>query len=753
MTNPFRTTDPPIPPTLLESRFVLERELGRGGMATVYLARETKHERQVAIKVLRPEVSASFGTERFIREIGIAARLSHPHLVPLIDSGEADGLLYYISAFVPGGSLRERLTRERTLPLQDVLRITEEVGAGLDFAHRAGFVHRDVKPENILFADGHALLADFGIARAFGSERAGGDANVTEPGMAIGTPAYMSPEQAAGEVHLDTRSDIYSLACVIFEMLTGEPPFSGRSTREVMAKHITERPRRVRVLRPEIPGAVEEAILRALEKDPARRFTSVTEFVSALRSETRPRTREIASALRGVAVLPFVNLSPDAENEYFSDGVTDELINVLARVQGIRVASRTSTFALKGKPQDVRAIGSLLDCAYVLEGTVRRAGLHLRITAQLTSTDDGRLLWSQSYDRQLDDVFAIQDEIARTIVNTLRATQFADLQSSAAERHTSNVKAYSLYLKGRYEWNRRTQEGVANGITYFEQAIAEDPTYALAYTGLADSYALHVDYRSVPVQEGFERAKEYARKAIALDDKLAEAHASLAWGLFIYDWDWRAADAEFRRAIGLDPRYASAHQWYQFLLASRGSLDQALIEGLTAVELDPSSVSARRSVGWTYIYARRYEQARFHLDRAIAMNPNAEETYRELGIALALDGQLDEAERVLREAAEMPEAGTYTLASLAFALARSNREDEARGILRSLEEHRRTGYVSPVALATIHLGLNEPQRALDWAEAAFEERRGWLAYLKVNPLMDPMRGDPRFEALVQKMRL
>jgi serine/threonine-protein kinase len=563
----------------------------------------------------------------------------------------------------------------------------------------------------------------------------------------------MSPEQAAGELHLDTRSDIYSLACVIFEMLAGDPPFTGRSSREVMAKHIAERPPRVRVLRPEVPAAVEEALLKALEKDPDRRHAGVSEFIAAMRREPRARTREIASALRGVAVLPFVNLSPDPENEYFSDGVTDELINALAKVQGIRVASRTSTFALKGKPQDVRAIGSLLDCAYVLEGTVRRAGIQLRITAQLTSTDDGRLLWSQRYDRRLDDVFAIQDEIARTIVNTLRTSQFGPLTTPAVERHTANVKAYSLYLKGRYEWNRRTQEGVANGIALFEQAIAEEPTYALAYTGLADSYALHVDYRSVPVHEGFERAKEYARKAIELDDSLAEAHASLAWSLFIYDWDWRAADAEFRRAIALDPRYATARQWYQFLLASRGALDQALIEGLTAVELDPSSVSARRSVGWTYIYSRRYEQARFHLDRAIAMNPNAEETYRELGIALALEGNFAEAERVLREAAGMPEAGSYTMASLAFALARGGNVDEARSILRRLEDHRGRGYVSPVALATIHLGLNEPERALDWAEAAHAERRGWLAYLRVNPLMDPMRGHPRFEALVTKMGL
>ncbi|MGH7637499.1 MAG: protein kinase domain-containing protein, partial [Gemmatimonadaceae bacterium] len=532
-----------LPPALATS-FVLERELGRGGMATVYLARETKHERQVAIKVLHPEVSSAFGAERFLREIGIAARLSHPHLVPLIDSGHADGFLYYISAFVPGGSLRDRLDKEGKLPIPEAIRIAEEVGAGLDFAHRAGFVHRDVKPENILFADGHALLADFGIARAFGAD-AGSSASVTgghltEPGIAVGTPAYMSPEQASGEARLDARSDIYSLACVLYESIAGEPPFMAGAPRHVMIKHITEQPRRLRQLRPDVPQAVEDAVHKALDKDPSRRFRGVTDFTAALRVDVPPRRLGIARGLRGVAVLPFVNASPNPENEFLSDGITDELINALAKLPGVRVASRTSVFALKGKPQDVRAIGALLDAAYVLEGTVRRSGNQLRVTAQLTSTDDGRLLWSQRYDRELDDVFAIQDELATTIVGTLRSGELAPAPSitPATERHTSNVRAFTLYLKGRYEWNQRTQAGVASAIRFFEQAIAEDPDYALAYTGLADAYSTFLDYRSVPVHEGHALAKKYARKALQLDDSLAEAHASLAWSLFIYDWDW-----------------------------------------------------------------------------------------------------------------------------------------------------------------------------------------------------------------------
>ena len=736
--------------SVLGGRYRIEREIGRGGMATVYLAEETKHGRPVAVKVLHPEVSPALGAERFLREIGIAARLSHPHLVPLIDSGEADGLLYYVSAYVPGGSLRDRLVREQRLALGDAVRIARQVGAGLDFAHRAGFVHRDVKPENILFADGLALLADFGIARACCGDLA---EQVTRAGFVVGTPEYMSPEQASGESGLDARSDIYSLACVVHEMLTGSPPFHGDSLRAIMTRHLTEAPPRIRRLRPELPEAIEAALIRAMAKDPADRFASVDEFTAALRAEAQEQPRRSARATRSIAVLPFVNASPDPDNEYLSDGITDELIDALAKVDGLRVASRTSVFALKGKPQDVRAIGALLDAGTVLEGTVRRSGQQVRITAQLTSTDDGRLVWSQRYDRTVDDVFAIQDEIARTIVNTLRATSFADLSPPPVRQHSTSAKAYRLYLKGRYEWNRRTQDGVIAGIEYFEAAIAEDPNYALAYTGLADCYALEVDYRSVPVGEGLKAAKMYARKAIELDDTLAEAHASLAWTLFIYDWDWTAAERSFRRAIELDPQYATAHQWYAFLLASRGALADALVEAHTAVELDAGSISARRSLAWIYYYARRFDQARHHLERAIEMNPNAEETFRVLGLSLAVSGDSEEATRVLSEAVTMPGAGTYTEATLGYAHARAGRRADAERILANLEAHAATAYVSPVAFATLQLGLGDVERALDWAERALQDRRGWLAYLRVNPLMDPMRSHPRFAELVRRMGL
>ena len=744
-------TTPLLPPkAILGGRYTIDREIGRGGMATVYLAEELKHGRPVAIKVLHPEVMPAMGAERFLREIGIAARLSHPHLVPLIDSGEEDGLLYYVSAFVPGGSLRDRLVREPQLSLSDTIRITKEVASGLDFAHRAGFVHRDVKPENILFADGLALIADFGIARAC----CGTDGEpMTRLGIAVGTPEYMSPEQATGEATIDARSDVYSLACVVHEMLAGSPPFRSDSLRGIMMKHIVETPPRIRAIRSEIPSAVEEAITRALAKDPADRFASVCDFADALRVEHPARSTRAAGATRSIAVLPFVNASPDPENEYLSDGITDELIDVLAKVDGLRVASRTSVFAMKGKPQDIRAIGALLDVGTVLEGTVRRSGTQLRITAQLTSADDGRLLWSQRYDREFDDVFAIQDEIARTIVNTLRSKSFAALCTPVVRQHTRNAAAYRLYLKGRYEWSRRSREGVAAGIRYFEAAIAEDPDYALAYTGLADCYALEADYRSVPVSEGYAAAKRYARKAIELDDTLAEAHASLAWTLFIHDWEWAAAEQSFRRAIELDPRYAPAHQWYAFLLVARGAFSEALVEAHTAAELDGGSVSVRRSLGWAYLYARRYDLAQYHLERAIEMNPNAEETYRVLGLALAGSGNLDEATRVLTEAVAMPGSGTYTQAALGYVHGRAGRRAEAERILAELESRAATGYVSPVAFATLLVGLGDPDGVLHWVERAVEDRRGWIVYLRINPLLDPVRQHPRFEELVRRVGL
>jgi serine/threonine-protein kinase len=499
---------------------------------------------------------------------------------------------------------------------------------------------------------------------------------------------------------------------------------------------------------------VELALQRALAKDPTERFATITEFCEALVTPV-PILAPISapSDQRSIAVLPFVNSSADPENEYFSDGMTDELITALSKVEGLQVASRTSVFALKNLREDVRTLGVRLNVSTVLDGTVRKSGNRIRVTVQLSRVADGRTLWSERYDREMSDVFAIQDEIAGTIVQTLRSTLLGELGDPTPVRYTANVKAYGLYLKGRFCWNRRTQEGIKEGIRYFEQAIAEDPSYALAYSGLADCYALELDYKGAPVFEGMERAKAEAKKAIALDETLAEAHTSLGWVTFIYDWDWSGAEREFRRAIELNPSYATARQWYSWFLAAMGRFEEALEHGRRAIDLDPASVSIRRSMGWLQYYARQYEAALDNLRRAIAMNPTAEETHRLLGLVYLQQGAFDDATASFKEALTNSEYDALAYAGLGHVAVRRGRLQEARAFLDELQDRARVRYVSPVAQAQLYVTLGERDLAFEWMDKAYQDKRGWLAYMKIEPLLDGLRDDPRFYRLLERMRL
>ncbi|HEX7335755.1 MAG TPA: protein kinase [Gemmatimonadales bacterium] len=747
---------PPVPEGLLAAvadRYRIEEEIGRGGMGAVYLAEDLKHARKVAIKVLLPGHGPQYEPQRFLREIRIAARLSHPQILPVHDSGESGGLLYFVMPYAGCETLRDRLTREGMLPIDAALRITRAVAAALDYAHRHNVIHRDIKPENILLQEGEPVVADFGVATAISA--AGGDTiYITDRGFAVGTPAYMSPEQASAERDLDGRSDLYSLACVLFEMLSGNPPFSGSGFRATMARHAVEVPPPIRTLRPNVPLAVEAALQRALAKAPGDRFATMADFCEALSAPAHPTALGPARGeKRAIAVLPFVNASADPENEYFSDGMTDELITALGKVEGLQVASRTSVFAFKNLREDVRSIGRRLDVSAVLEGAVRKAGNRLRISVQLISVADGRMLWSERFDREMADVFAVQDEIASTIVRTLRSTLLGDLGDPTPVRYTENVRAYSLYLKGRFWWNRRTQADIAEGIKYFEQAIAEDPGYALAYSGLADSYALDLDYRGAPVAEGMERARREAQKAIELDESLAEAHTSLGWVTFIYDWDWPGAEREFSRAIQLNPRYGTARQWYSWLLAAMGRFEEALAEARAAAELDPASVSIRRSLGWLHYYARQPEPALDCLKRALAMDPTAEETHRQIGLVCLQQGRYDEAETAFREALANTENAIMAYAGLGHVAARRGRLEEARRVVAELHRRAETSYVTPVAFTGLYVALGEHDTAFEWLEEAYRDRRGWLAYLNIEPLLDPLRPDPRFRRLRARMRL
>jgi eukaryotic-like serine/threonine-protein kinase len=733
-------------------RYRIEEEIGRGGMASVYLAEDLKHGRKVALKVLLPSTVAGYEPQRFLREIRIAARLSHPQILPVHDSGECDGLLYFVMPYAGCETLRDRLKREGQLPLDAALRIAHAVATALGYAHRHNVLHRDIKPENILLQEGEPVVADFGVATAISA--AGGDnVYITDRGFAVGTPAYMSPEQASAERDLDGRSDLYSLACVLYEMLAGQPPFAGTGARATMARHAIETPAPIRSLRPNVPLAVELALQRALAKAPDERFPTMTEFCEALVTPVLVPVPLTDPDSRSIAVLPFVNASADPENEYFSDGMTDELITALSKVEGLQVASRTSVFALKNLRDDVRTLGERLRVSTVLDGSVRKSGNRIRLNVQLSSVDDGHLLWSERYDRELADVFAVQDEIAQTIVRTLRSTLLGDLGDPTPVRYTSNVKAYSLYLKGRFHWNRRTQAGIKEGIRHFEEAIREDPGYALAYSGLADSYALDPDYKAAPVFERMERARAEARKALALDDTLAEAHTSLGWVTFIFDWDWSAAEREFIRAVDLNPRYATARQWYAWFLVAMGRFEEALTQGRAAIDLDPASVSIRRSMGWLQYYARQYDAALDSLRRALAMNPSAEETHRLLGLVYLQQRQYDDATASFKEALANSKHDTLALAGLGHVAARRGRMDEARSVLQELDQRAKVRYVSPVAQAGLYVTLGDADAAFEWMGRAYQDRRGWLAYLKIEPMLDGIRADARFNRLLERMRL
>jgi len=713
----------------------------------------------VALKVLHPTMSAySELPRRFLQEIRIASRLVHPHILPVHDSGERDGFLWFAMPYLGCESLRDRITRLGRLPIDEALRVTTAIASALDYAHRQEVVHRDIKPENVLLADGHPVVADFGIARAFGGGRRGVTTNtpITGAGMVMGTPAYMSPEQAAGD-EVDGRSDQYSLACLAYEMLVGTPPFTGGSIRATLARHISEMPAPLVTIRATVPPAVEWAIMKALAKEPDSRFATATEFAEALtRAAPEPAPGAAAAPardVRAIGVLPFVNASSDAEDEYLSDGLTEELINALAQVDGLHVASRTSAFAFKGRTGDIREIGAALGATFLLEGVVRRSGTRLRITAQLTNALDGRLLWSQRWDRDAQELFQLEDEITRSIVSTLRGTLLGDLGDPAPRRYTANPKAWHLYLRGRHAWNRRGRDGILDGIRFFEQAIAEDPNYAPAYSGLSDCYAIMLDYRGVPVAEGMQRAKAEARRAIELDESLAEAHTSLAWVTFIYDWDWVGAEREFRRAIELDPRYSVAHQWYAWLLVALGRVDEALVQARFAVELDPTSVSIRRTLAWLYILARQPEAAIAHLRRTIAMDPLAEETHRVLGLAYIEKGLYDEALASFDEALQLAPDMAYAVAGQGAAHARAGRPDGVAAALAELDRMAAMRYVSPVAYAMIHAARGDADATFEWLEKGYEERRGWLTYLKVEPMLDPIRGDPRFAGWARRMGL
>jgi serine/threonine-protein kinase len=746
----------------LGDRYAIERELGQGGMATVYLATDLRHQRPVAIKVLQP--GTALGPERFHREIQLAAGLTHPHIVPLHDSGEVGELLYYVMPLIQGPSLQDRLSREGKLAFAEALKIGREVAEALAYAHSHSVIHRDVKPSNILLsgypprdrgaAGWHAVVVDFGIARAIGPV----DGRLTEAGAALGSPMYMSPEQASGEPQLDGRSDIYSLGCVLYEMATGRPPFSGPTAQAVMVSRLLDTPPPLRAVLPDLPASLEAVVLRAMARDREDRFSTADELASALAAVEAGKTSGPVAALTpervAIAVLPFVNLSADPENEYFSDGVTDELINSLAKITGLRVTARTSAFAFKGKDRDVKEIGRQLGVAKLLEGSVRRAGTRLRISAQLVNAADGYQVWSETYDRDLTDVFAVQEEISRTIAGALSVRLGGRAESAMADIGTTSFEAYNLYLKGRYHASTRTTEGLKRAIEYFQQAIDADPQYAAAHAELGAAWALRgfEEYSDLAPREAMPKAKRAVQRALQLDPSLGEGHAWLGVIAWIYDWDPATAEREMLRAIALRPQYSYTYAWYAMLLAVLQRAEESIRAITRARQLDPLfSVIALCAVRSCY-WLGQLDKAHEEVEDLLEINPGYQLAYTWLARILGAQGRTDEALAAMQHAEGLGRESVVVRGFLGWTYARAGQGEQARAILADLEAESKRRWVPAYFRFYILLGLGELDRAFEMLELAYQERSGYLGFVSGasglgDPMEAPIANDPRLREI------
>ena len=729
--------------TALDGRYRIERELGAGGMATVYQARDDRHGRSVAIKVLHPEVAASIGRERFLAEIRTTANLAHPHILPLFDSGEAAGLLYYVMPLVAGESLRARLDRESALDVDEALRITRQVADALAHAHECGVVHRDVKPENILLQSGHALVADFGIARPASAD---GTERITQMGVALGTPLYMSPEQAAGDPSLDARTDVYSLACVLFEMLAGAPPFRGPTVESILVQRFTQPPPRIGVRRQGIPRHIDGALFTAMARDREERFATMRRFLEAL-SAPIAGTRD-ADTERSVAVLPFANMSADPENEYFSDGIAEEIINALAQVPELRVAARTSAFSFKGKPDDLRAIGEKLRVRTVLEGSVRRAGNRVRINAQLINVADGYHLWSERYDRELTDIFAIQDEIARAIAGKLRVTLGSSPAKPLVKPPTDNLEAYELYLRARALMKERGT-ALLRATELLEQAVALDPHFAPALAYLAHALVLSGFWGLIPPAGIAERAPRAAASALEHDDQLVAAHTAAALVAICIRFDRDAARRAWNRAVEMDPTDAEARLMRAAfdLCYIQGDTEAAIRETRLAVDLDPLSAYAHAQLAVVLSFAGRFEEAITVAQQARELDPNSFFAVWADVLALTSVGDFDEF--VVLMSSVLPRYGRHPwmLMSLVIAGARSGNPETALAYYGELVARSRTEFVQPTVLAIAAGHAGDRPAAYGFLRQAATIRDPVLAaFVMQSKAIDVLRGTPEFAA-------
>jgi serine/threonine-protein kinase len=784
----------------LAGRYDVERELGEGGMATVYLAHDVRHARKVAIKVIRPEVAETLGTDRFLSEIKLTASLQHPHILTLLDSGvvasdHAGERPFYVMPYLAGETLRARLTRERAIPVRDALVILGEIADALASAHHQNIVHRDIKPENILLNQGHAVVTDFGVAKAL--HRSLDGSSLTGIGVTIGTPAYMAPEQAVGDPAIDHRADLYALGVLAFEMLTGRTPFSGPTVAAMVSALLSQRAPLVTSEAPGCPPQLANLIDALLAKDPAQRPADADEVRDTLSSilvdvssgpiparrgpGDRRRLigtlisagivtavglaiwhpwrsndsvsgatpgRDTATATRSIAVLPFENVNRDSTTDYFSDGMAEELISALGRLRGLRVASRTSTFAMKGQVGALADVGRKLGVQTVLEGSVRRYGDQVRVTARLVDVAHDSTLWGGEYTNELKNVLFVQDTIARSIVSAL-SVALAESATGLSRPRSGDPEAYDAYLRGRYFLGRRNPASLAMAIRSFEAAIAKDSSFAPAYAGLADAYSLAAPFGGRRPRDVSELARAAANRALTLDSTVAEAHTSLGIVAMFYDWDWKTAGHHLARAIELNPSYAEGHLFYSWYLLLRGRRADAQTEVDRAHALDQLSVVIATRRATMLQYAGRDAEAIPLLHEALELDSTFFHARADLSAAFVATGQLDSARRVVPRAALVPGSGEAGIPP--WVLVQLGDTASARQILRDYEAEREHTYVAADALAAMYAALGDLTRALDLLEAAAQERAFTLVFLANYPMFNSLHNSARFRRLVDRI--
>jgi serine/threonine-protein kinase len=744
-------------------RYQIIEELGRGGMGKVYRALDKKLNEEVAFKLIKPDIASDKKTlERFSNELKIARKISHKNVGRMYEMMEDNGTHFITMEYIPGEDLKRLIRKVGRFSVGKTISAVKQICEGVIEAHRLGIVHRDLKSQNIMVdEEGNAKIMDFGIARFL---RAKG---LTGEGLVIGTLEYMSPEQVEGK-EVDQRSDIYSLGIILYEMVTGRVPFEGDTPFIIGVKHKSETPKNPKKINSQLPDDLTQLILKCVEKDKEQRYQTVDQVLREInaieedlatseREKDKPKRETEQTVLtkwkNSIAVLPFADLSPQKDQEYFCEGIAEEIINSLTKINELRVVARTSAFSFKGRDVDVHEIGNKLNVESILEGSVRKAGNRLRINAQLIHVEDDYHIWSERYDREMDDVFAIQDEITQAIVEKLKVKLFGEEKEILVKRHTDNPEAHSLYLKGRYFWNKRTEIFLKKAIKHFEKAIESDPNYGLAYAGLSDCYNLLPWYSMVPPEDAHPKAKTAALKALELDNNLAEAHTSLAFALMQYDWDWETADKEFKLALKLNSGYAAAHHWYFEFLAAMCRLDESMAEIKHAQKLDPLSLIINSALGWQLYFVRNYDEAIEQCKKTLEMAPDFIWARYILAISYLQKLGPNKVIEELQQSVSRSKYHPLIVAVLGASYGMSGKKDKANELLELLEEDAKHSYVLPFYKAIVFLGLGKVDQVFEYLKKSYQGKNFWLIFLKVDPIFDSIRTDPRFKELLKKMRL